>query len=192
MTIDDIIEFFSFLDDWEDRYRYLIELGRDLPPFPEAARTAANKVDGCASQVWLDTRDRARRRRSRPDLHGRQRRSSRQRPGRGSSSALFGTPGLGNPRDRRPRRPRSARPSRTSDAATLQRPSLDGRPYPLRGGTCVDPSLAQPSRSASRGKKRRPEAAFSTSEQAISGDQPRLRRCWPRPIFLASCERAWA
>jgi cysteine desulfuration protein SufE len=56
MTIDDIIESFAFLDDWEDRYRYLIELGRDLPPFPEAARTAANKVDGCASQVWLDTR----------------------------------------------------------------------------------------------------------------------------------------
>jgi cysteine desulfuration protein SufE len=56
MTIDDIIESFAFLDDWEDRYRYLIELGRDLPPFPETARTAANKVDGCASQVWLDTR----------------------------------------------------------------------------------------------------------------------------------------
>jgi len=56
MTIDDIIESFSFLDDWEDRYRYLIELGRDLPPFPETARIAANKVDGCASQVWLDTR----------------------------------------------------------------------------------------------------------------------------------------
>jgi cysteine desulfuration protein SufE len=56
MTIDDIIESFALLDDWEDRYRYLIELGRDLPPFPETARTAANKVQGCASQVWLDTR----------------------------------------------------------------------------------------------------------------------------------------
>ena len=55
MTIDDIIDSFSLLDDWEDRYRYLIELGRDLPEFPESARTAANKVEGCASQVWLDT-----------------------------------------------------------------------------------------------------------------------------------------
>jgi cysteine desulfuration protein SufE len=56
MTIDDIIESFALLDDWEDRYRYLIELGRDLPPSPETARTAANKVQGCASQVWLDPR----------------------------------------------------------------------------------------------------------------------------------------
>lgn len=56
MNINDIIEAFDLLDDWEDRYRYLIELGRDLPPFPESARTAANKVEGCASQVWLDTR----------------------------------------------------------------------------------------------------------------------------------------
>ena len=43
----------AFLDDWEDRYRYLIELGRMLDPLPEAARSEANKVRGCASQVWL-------------------------------------------------------------------------------------------------------------------------------------------
>ena len=53
--IDDIIENFAVLDDWDDRYRYLIELGRQLPPFAEAAHTDANKVQGCASQVWLDT-----------------------------------------------------------------------------------------------------------------------------------------
>jgi cysteine desulfuration protein SufE len=47
---------FAFLDDWEDRYRYLIELGRLMGPFPEEARTAANKVQGCASQVWMTTR----------------------------------------------------------------------------------------------------------------------------------------
>lgn len=41
------------LDDWEDRYRYIIELGHTLPPFPDALRTEANKVRGCASQVWL-------------------------------------------------------------------------------------------------------------------------------------------
>jgi cysteine desulfuration protein SufE len=55
MTIDEITENFSFLDDWDDRYRYVIELGRSLPPFPEEARTEANKVQGCASQVWLTT-----------------------------------------------------------------------------------------------------------------------------------------
>jgi cysteine desulfuration protein SufE len=53
MTIDDILEGFALLDDWEERYRFLIELGRDLPPFPDEARTDANKVNGCASQVWL-------------------------------------------------------------------------------------------------------------------------------------------
>jgi len=53
--IDDIIGNFSVLDDWDDRYRYLIELGRELPPLAEAAHCDANKVQGCASQVWLDT-----------------------------------------------------------------------------------------------------------------------------------------
>ena len=53
MSIETIIEDFSVLDDWEDRYRYVIELGRDLPPLPETERTEANKVRGCASQVWL-------------------------------------------------------------------------------------------------------------------------------------------
>jgi cysteine desulfuration protein SufE len=55
MTFDDITENFALLDDWDDRYRYVIELGRTLPPFPDAARTEANKVLGCASQVWLTT-----------------------------------------------------------------------------------------------------------------------------------------
>jgi cysteine desulfuration protein SufE len=53
--LEDIIGNFSVLDDWDDRYRYLIELGRELPPLPEVAHNAANKVQGCASQVWLDT-----------------------------------------------------------------------------------------------------------------------------------------
>ncbi len=55
MTIDEITENFALLDDWEDRYRYVIDLGRMLEPLPEAARTEANKVLGCASQVWLRT-----------------------------------------------------------------------------------------------------------------------------------------
>lgn len=55
-SLNEIIDNFSYLDDWDDRYRYLIELGRMLAPLPEAARTDANKVRGCASQVWLDTK----------------------------------------------------------------------------------------------------------------------------------------
>jgi cysteine desulfuration protein SufE len=54
-AIDDIVENFTLLDQWDDRYRYVIELGRMLPPMPEGAHTEANKVRGCASQVWLLT-----------------------------------------------------------------------------------------------------------------------------------------
>jgi cysteine desulfuration protein SufE len=53
--IQEIIDNFSVLDDWDDRYRYLIELGRELPPLAQSAHTDANKVQGCASQVWLET-----------------------------------------------------------------------------------------------------------------------------------------
>lgn len=59
MDADSLIADFELLDDWEDRYRFVIELGRALPPFPEAERTEANKVQGCASQVWLTSRTRA-------------------------------------------------------------------------------------------------------------------------------------
>jgi cysteine desulfuration protein SufE len=52
-AFSDIESNLEFLDDWEDRYRYLIELGRMLPEFPEAEKTEANKVRGCASQVWV-------------------------------------------------------------------------------------------------------------------------------------------
>jgi cysteine desulfuration protein SufE len=55
MTFDDIAENFAVLDEWEDRYRYIIELGRTLPPLDPGARTDANKVLGCASQVWVGT-----------------------------------------------------------------------------------------------------------------------------------------
>ncbi|HEX2843336.1 SufE family protein [Hyphomicrobium sp.] len=53
MTIANLQSDFELLDDWEDRYRYIIELGRTLAPFPDALRTEATKVRGCASQVWL-------------------------------------------------------------------------------------------------------------------------------------------
>jgi cysteine desulfuration protein SufE len=55
-SISDIIENFSLLDEWDDRYRYVIELGRKLTPLPETERTDTNKVPGCVSQVWLATR----------------------------------------------------------------------------------------------------------------------------------------
>ncbi len=54
-TFEEISENLSFLDDWEDRYRYLIELGGALGPISEEDRSAANKVSGCVSQVWLVT-----------------------------------------------------------------------------------------------------------------------------------------
>src|SRR5271165_5833518 len=53
MQIEEIIDNFGVLDDWEDRYRYLIELGRTLEPLRDAERTPKTKVRGCASQVWL-------------------------------------------------------------------------------------------------------------------------------------------
>ena len=53
MNVDELVESFAALGEWEERYRYLIELGRKLPPLPDAERTEANKVRGCMSQVWL-------------------------------------------------------------------------------------------------------------------------------------------
>lgn len=53
MSIEDLIDDFEFLDDWDDRYGYVIELGKALEPFPEELRTDGTKVKGCVSQVWL-------------------------------------------------------------------------------------------------------------------------------------------
>ncbi|MDE2148531.1 MAG: SufE family protein [Gammaproteobacteria bacterium] len=55
-ALQDLIDTFELLGDWEERYRYLIELGRKLPPLPESARSQSNKVRGCMSQVWLTHR----------------------------------------------------------------------------------------------------------------------------------------
>ena len=54
-ALDDLAAEFDILGDWEERYRYVIDLGRDLLPLAEAERSEANKVRGCASQVWLVT-----------------------------------------------------------------------------------------------------------------------------------------
>jgi len=55
MSIDDILDDFALIDDWDDRYRYVIELGRTLEPLPESDHNDATKVQGCTSQVWLTT-----------------------------------------------------------------------------------------------------------------------------------------
>ena len=52
-AFEDLAETFEFLDDWEDRYRHVIELGRAMPALNDSFKVAALKVDGCASQVWL-------------------------------------------------------------------------------------------------------------------------------------------
>ncbi|MFK7840595.1 MAG: SufE family protein [Bdellovibrionales bacterium] len=55
-TLEDLIENFSFFDDWEERYRYLIDLGRNLPKMDDNLKTEQNLVRGCTSQVWLDAK----------------------------------------------------------------------------------------------------------------------------------------
>lgn len=52
-AFEDIVEDFEFLEDWEDRYRYVIDQGKAMEPLPDALKVPATKVDGCASQVWL-------------------------------------------------------------------------------------------------------------------------------------------
>jgi len=59
MTIRQIIDDFDILDSWDDRYRYVIELGRKLPPLPAPEHNEKNKVLGCASQVWLVSQTKA-------------------------------------------------------------------------------------------------------------------------------------
>jgi len=54
-SFEDLLSDFELLDDWEDRYRYVIELGKKLEPLPDELRTAETKVQGCVSQVWLST-----------------------------------------------------------------------------------------------------------------------------------------
>ena len=52
-SIDDLVEDFELFEDWEERYRYIVDLGKKLPPMPEEEKTEDNKVRGCMSQVWM-------------------------------------------------------------------------------------------------------------------------------------------
>ena len=53
MTLDELVETFEFFDDWEDKYRFIIDLGKDLPALPDADKTDDHLIRGCQSQVWL-------------------------------------------------------------------------------------------------------------------------------------------
>jgi cysteine desulfuration protein SufE len=68
-VLDELKDNFALMDDWEDRYRYVIELGRTLPPMDEALKTEASKVRGCASQVWLVTQKTTAKNGAGPVLH---------------------------------------------------------------------------------------------------------------------------
>ena len=130
MTIDEIRDNFALLDDWDDRYRYVIELGRTLDPMPEAEHSAANKVQGCASQVWLSKQV------DRSDV------GEPLLKYLGDSDAhivrgliailltlLFRPYAAADSFHRRDRGVRRIRVSRTSDAAALQRPARHGRAH---------------------------------------------------------------
>ena len=136
-TIDDIIENFSLLDDWEDRYRYVIELGKMLEPLPDALKNDQNKVSGCASQVWLAT--------TISDANGGEpalmiRGDSDAHIVRGLVAILLalcsGKTGAEILKADPVALIRASWPTRTSDAAALQRLQVDGGAHP-RGGARV-------------------------------------------------------
>ena len=132
-TIDEIIDNFSLLEEWDDRYRYVIELGRGLSPLSDQDRTDANKVQGCASQVWLATT-------VRPNgQHGPALTfcgDSDAHIVRGLIAILFamfsGKPAREILVGRRDRAVRAPRPARALDAAALERISFDGRAHSRR------------------------------------------------------------
>ena len=133
MTIDEIRDNFALLDDWDDRYRYVIELGRMLDPMPDAEHSAANKVQGCASQVWLSKQiDRSGGGEPLLKYLG----DSDAHIVRGLIAILLTLYSGHTPQQilatDAHRGVRRIRISRTSDAAALQRPARHGRAHSLR------------------------------------------------------------
>ena len=130
--LEGIISDFELLEDWEDRYRYVIELGRALPPFPEPARTDANKVRGCASQVWLATAISADKPQQRLTFQG----DSDAHIVRGLIAILLavysGKICERDPRHRRQCHPAHVGLGRPSLGPALQRLDVHGRAYPRR------------------------------------------------------------
>jgi len=135
MTIDEISDNFSLLDEWDDRYRYIIELGRTLAPLPAEAHIDENKVQGCASQVWLTSS-------VRPDGPGGPiltfRGDSDAHIVRGLIAILFALYSDKSARDILATDPfravRAARLARAPHAAALERTEVYGCPYPRRSG----------------------------------------------------------
>ena len=173
-TIDEIRDNFALLDDWDDRYRYVIELGRTLEPMPEAEHSAANKVQGCASQVWL-SRKLARNGDgdAGAELSRRQRRAYRARPDRDPADALF-----------RHARRRTFWPptrSRCSTNSGFREHLTPQRSNGLR-------SMVERIR-ATRARRWRRRPSETGLLQLF---RPAAALLWPRPICLASCERATA
>ena len=131
--IDAIIDNFELLDDWEDRYRYLIELGRTLEPLSKEAYSEANKVRGCASQVWLDTKI----------THGEAGQKVLIFHGDSDAHIVRGLvalvlalySGRGRPRfsNRRRASVRAARSRSTLNSPTRERPARHGRTHQERG-----------------------------------------------------------
>ena len=90
-----IVDDFDFLDEWEDRYRYVIDLGRAMEPIEEELRTEWSKVEGCASQVWIVPQLSRDARIADVQFPGRQRCNDRPRIDRGPAVPLQRTSGLG-------------------------------------------------------------------------------------------------
>ena len=130
MTLENILADFQLLDDWEDRYRYVIELGRALPPLPEAARTEANRFAAAPVRSGLRLRSMARPTgRAVPYLQGRQRRPYRAGPHRHPLCDLLRPVRGWNRSDRRAERVPASRVGRALDAAALEWIRLDGRAH---------------------------------------------------------------
>ena len=131
-TVDEIVANFELLDDWEERYRYLIELGRMPPTLPPEAHTDVNKVQGCASQVWLERRVEPAV--PEPILHWRG--DSDAHIVRGLIALLlalyFGQACVGGACDRRDRPVPEPWPVRAPHAPAVERRALDGRAHPQR------------------------------------------------------------
>ncbi len=134
MSIENIRSDFALLDDWEDRYRYLIELGRALAPLPESLRTDANKVRGCASQVWLASAT-GRNGTDAPAvlrIPGRQRCPHRARADRRAVRPVRRQDGGGHPAHRRTGGVCGTRAQGAPHPAALERLLLHGRAHPQR------------------------------------------------------------
>lgn len=163
--IDTIIENFEIVEDDDMRLEYLIELGRALPPMPESERTEANRVHGCESQVWIDTRAERADGTPRLVLHG----FSDSFIVRGFVAlmiALYTGKTPGGRRDRRPRPVPTAPLRRPRHVEALQRRAGDGGAHPPRRGPARRRGLSGP------GGLTPPEAQAARSGPVASRSRP--------------------